>query len=448
MDPTYEMRAWLESRAEEMAGLLEELVVVDTENPPGRGLGRCGVVLREALERLDLSPELIELSPSGELEDPCIVRGVVGNDARTVYFHGHFDVVPAQRPDQFRPVRRDGRIMGRGTADMKGGLVSMLYGAAAARKFGLLRNGQIVLHLVCDEETGSAAGSGQLGATEMIDPAALAMLTPEPTGGVVWHASRGAITLRVTVHGHEAHVGQAYLGVNAFEGMIRIAQPLTELAHEMLGQRTQFALPDDDARGSMLVVGGAAGSGANFNVVPGSAWFSVDLRFNPEEDLDHQLARLTDTINQAAAHADVEVTIDVLQRQPPGGTEEAHPAAVTLARCISEVEAATPRFELCPGSLDTRWYAQLGIPAFAYGAGRLDVSHGPDEYIDEAAMRRCAAVYAMFAGEMLSPASAHRPSGPPAGGPGDRTVSLPSATPPPPRSGRYPPEPRVGAPHG
>jgi acetylornithine deacetylase/succinyl-diaminopimelate desuccinylase-like protein len=52
---------------------------------------------------------------------------------------------------------------------------------------------------------------------------------------------------------------------------------------------------------------------------------------------------------------------------------------------------------MCPGVLDTRWYSQLGIPAFAYGGGRLDVSHGPEEYIEEAAMRRCAAVYALFA---------------------------------------------------
>lgn len=51
--------------------------------------------------------------------------------------------------------------------------------------------------------------------------------------------------------------------------------------------------------------------------------------------------------------------------------------------------------------LDTRWYAQLGIPAFVYGAGRLDVSHGPEEFIDEAAMGLCAGVYARFAGEML-----------------------------------------------
>ena len=57
---------------------------------------------------------------------------------------------------------RDGRIVGRGSADMKGGLVSMLYGAAAARDLGLLGDGRIVLHFVCDEETGSVAGSGYL----------------------------------------------------------------------------------------------------------------------------------------------------------------------------------------------------------------------------------------------------------------------------------------------
>src|SRR5947209_7923971 len=120
-----------------MAMLLEELVAVDTENPPGRGLGRCGRLLLNAMARLGLSPELIELAPTGDLDDPCIVRGSVGAGPRTVYFHGHFDVVPAQDPAQFRPQRRDGRIIGRGAADMKGGLVSMLYGAAAARELGL-----------------------------------------------------------------------------------------------------------------------------------------------------------------------------------------------------------------------------------------------------------------------------------------------------------------------
>ena len=133
--------------------------------------------------------------------------------------------------------------------------------------------------------------------------------------------------------------------------------------------------------------------------MPGSAWFSLDRRFNPEEDLDEELARLTgDGRARGRARAGAEVDDRGAAGQPSGGTDAAHPAARALARCVEAVEGAPPRFELCPGVLDTRWYAQLGIPAFAYGAGRLDVSHGPDEYIEEAAMRRCAAVYALFAG--------------------------------------------------
>jgi succinyl-diaminopimelate desuccinylase len=383
MAPVAEVLAWLESRADEMAALLEQLVAIDTENPPGRRLGECGLVLRDALDGLGLSPELIELPPSRELEEPCVVRASAGDGPATVYFHGHFDVVPAQSPAQFRPQRRDGRITGRGSADMKGGLVSMIYGALAARELGLLDGRRIVLHFVCDEETGSATGSGHLREAGMIDPDALAMLTAEPTGGVVWHSARGAITLRVRVAGREAHVGFVHDGVNAFEHMIRIAEPLTALSRELL------------AEDSMLVVGGQAGAGAAFNSVPGEAWFSIDRRFNPEEDLDRELARLTGTIAGTADAIGAEVDVEVLQAQPSGSTHAEHPAAAALAGSVRAVEGSEPAFEMCPGVLDTRWYAQLGIPAFAYGGGRLDVSHGPNEYIDEAAMRRCAAVYAL-----------------------------------------------------
>lgn len=134
MDRANEVRNWLKSRTDEMAELVEQLVAVDTENPPGRGLDECGRVLRDAMEGLGLLPKIIEVAGTGQMEKPCIVRGAVGHGARTLYFHGHFDVVPAQSREQFYPQRRDGNIIGRGTADMKGGLVSMVYGAAAAEQ--------------------------------------------------------------------------------------------------------------------------------------------------------------------------------------------------------------------------------------------------------------------------------------------------------------------------
>ena len=409
-DCSTEVQAWLDDQAEEMAALLDVLVRIPTENPPGRELGRCAGVLRDAMERLGFSPEVIQLPPAGSLEEPAIVRGSVGSGGQLVYYHGHFDVVPAQSPEQFEPHRGDGKIVGRGTADMKGGLVSMLYGAAAARELGLLDGSKIVFHFVCDEETGSTAGSGHLREADLIDPGAVAMLTAEPTGGVIWHACRGAITLRVQTSGREAHVGFVHEGVNAFEHVIRIAEPLTALSRELLDKRTSFPVERDEAAGSMLVVGGQAGAGAGFNVVPGSAWFSVDRRFNPEEQLDQELSRLTGMIEEAARAAGAEVDIDVLQAQPSGSTDQDHPAARTLAGCIEAVEAAGATFQLCPGVLDTRWYSQLGIPAFAYGGGRLDVSHGPREYIDETAMRRCAAVYALFAANSAASGAANAAS--------------------------------------
>ena len=150
----------------------------------------------------------------------------------------------------------------------------------------------------------------------------------------------------------------------------------------------------------MLVVGGQAGAGVGFNVVPGSAWFSVDRRFNPEEELEAEVARLTGIVRETAAASARRSRSTCCSASPPAAPTSPIPPPRTLAGCVRAVEGADPVFRMCPGVLDTRWYSQLGIPAFAYGGGRLDVSHGPDEYIEEAAMRRCAAVYALFAREL------------------------------------------------
>lgn len=393
---------WIDRRAEEMSDLLIRLVACETENPPGRGLAECAEVLRAAMERLGLGPEIIELAPAGTLEEPRIVRGTAGDGENLVYFHGHFDVVPAQDRAQFRAERRDGKIIGRGSADMKGGIVSMLYGAAAAHELGLLERGRIVIHLVCDEETGSSVGSGHLRERHLIDPNALAMLTAEQSGEVVWNAAKGALSLRVDVHGHPIHVGQAFKGVNSFLHMLKVAAPLEGYAREMSERHTSYPVGAGEAPGTMVVVGGRSGGGSNFNVVPGRTWFTVDGRFNPEENIDAELARIAALVNDAARAAGADVSIEVTQLAPPADTPLTDPAAALLGDCVADISGAPARFELCAGCLDTRWYAQLGIPAFGFGPGRFDVSHGPDEYVDESAMRRVAAVYGLYAARLLS----------------------------------------------
>ncbi len=396
------IQAWIDERAEQMADLVIRLVACETENPPGRGLAECAEVLREEMDRLGLSPEILEIEPTGTIEDPRVVRGTVGDGNKLVYFHGHFDVVPVQDRAQFTAQRRDGAIIGRGTADMKGGIVSMLYGAAAATELGLLGDGRIVIHLVCDEETGSAVGSGYLRDHDLIDPAALAMMTAEQSGEVIWNAAKGALSLRVDVHGRPVHVGQAFKGVNSFLHMLKVAAPLESYAQRMSDRYTAYPVGQGEALGTMVVIGGQSGGGSNFNVVPARTYFTVDGRFNPEENIDAELERITATVNNAARDADADVSIHVTQLAPAADTPLTDPAAQLLSDCVTAVTGSLARYELCAGCLDTRWYSQLGIPAFGYGAGRFDVSHGPNEYVEEAALRRVAAVYALFASELMT----------------------------------------------
>jgi acetylornithine deacetylase/succinyl-diaminopimelate desuccinylase-like protein len=69
---------------------------------------------------------------------------------------------------------------------------------------------------------------------------------------------------------------------------------------------------------------------------------------------------------------------------------------------VEVISGEAPRFEMCPGLLETRYYAALEMPAYAYGPGLLAVAHGPQEYVDLRRVRDCAAIYAMTAIEMLN----------------------------------------------
>jgi acetylornithine deacetylase/succinyl-diaminopimelate desuccinylase-like protein len=190
-----------------MVELTRDLVAIATENPPGLGYHDAIELLVSRLRVLGFDDTRVE----GE----CVLS-FVGSGTRTLYFSGHYDVVPAQRRDQFTPALHGKTIVGRGSSDMKSGLAAMTYAARALRDLGALDDGRIGLVFVPDEETAGPRGSRDLASRGILGAGAIGMLTPEPTGGVVWNANRGAITLRITTRGKTAHVGRQHEGVNAF----------------------------------------------------------------------------------------------------------------------------------------------------------------------------------------------------------------------------------------
>jgi len=394
----------------DMVALTKDLVGIATENPPGRRLPECAARIARELKRLDLAPRVLNVRAGARAtaadrvrlaEHPRrVVMGATGGRGPALHFHGHYDVVPAISPSQFEPRVANGRLHGRGSGDMKGGLAAMIHAAHALRGLLPANAGRIALTFVPDEETGGAWGSRWLLARGLLGRDGLGMLTPEPTGGVVWHACRGALTLRLTIRGKPAHVGLQHQGINAFERMLPVARAFEDYGGRIKRRATRYPIRPAAARRSILLLGGRSEAGTGFNVVPGSSSFTVDRRFNPEESLvaeRRNLMALVDRFRRRGTAIDVEV----LQEGDACGTRTDDVLSRSLAASVRDVTGRAPRFEMCPGLLEIRFYQGIGVPALAYGPGALEVAHGPAEFVGVEALRECALIYALTALRML-----------------------------------------------
>lgn len=393
------LAGWLADHASEMNAFAAALVRIRSENPPGNAYGECRDCIVEELLRAKCEPTVVQLRPSDGAAGDAI-QAFHGASGPTVYFHGHYDVVPAFSPDQFNPEIVGNRMFGRGSADMKGGLALMLYAMRAIKECGIPLQGRVGLTFVPDEETGGARGSRLLAEQGVLGRDGIAMFSPEPTSGVIWSAARGALSLRISITGRPAHVGEHYQGASAFEAMLRICDRLRRLRELIESRRTRFAITPDEARRSVLLLGGTVHGGINFNTVPDSCAFTVDRRINPEESLEQEERALLDAIFGDPIPG-ITVSVETLQRAASSASENTTRPAVVLAAQATAVLGDSPSIELCPGLLETRFYSALGIPAFAYGPGSLSVAHGPAESVDLDLVRQFALVYALTACELL-----------------------------------------------
>jgi len=367
-----------------MLDLTKRLIAIPSENPPGNRYDECICALIKELNRLGFDHV--------RREGACVLASA-GTGPPTLYFSGHYDVVPAQNRDQFQPRVEGANLFGRGSSDMKSGLAAMIHAAAAARDEGLLSTGRIGIVLVPDEETAGPRGSRDLDTRGLLGRDGVGMLTPEPTGGVIWNANRGAISLRATMRGKAAHVGRQFEGVNAFERSLPAIARLADIKKDVELRETQQNIAPAAARRSILLLGGRVEAGTNFNVTPEFCSFTIDRRLNPEENLEEEKRRLRDALEG--------FEIEALQEEPAAATSAGDQLGVILSRHTASVTGKEPSFEMCPGLLETRFYAARSIPAFAYGPGLLTVSHGPNEFVPIYNISQCALIYALTAAEML-----------------------------------------------
>src|SRR5438309_4698842 len=395
---------WLGQREEEIAALVAELVAIPTENPPGKNYRACADLLENRLRRVGLDCERLEAGEQivANGDSPVCLVANYGRGEQVLYFHGHYDVVPAQSREQFQPFRKDHFLFGRGSCDMKGGIVAILYAILALKECGAELDGRIALTLVPNEEMGGEGGSAWLAAQGRLGRRGIGMLLAEPTSGTVWNANRGAISLRVRILGKSAHVGLQHKGENAFERMVQVVQGLQELKRQVEQKTTGYNIGADQARHSILMLGGQSGGGGNFNVVPEECWFTIDRRINPEEDMEEEKSKIVAAL-ESCKREGIRLEWEVFQEGRSSACSEEEPLGKVLAQSVQAVTGEVPRVELWPGLLETRFYAAEGVAAYAYGPGMLSVAHGPNEYVDLRKIVDSAAIYALTAAEMMHP---------------------------------------------
>ena len=389
------IRKQLKRDTADLVAFASELIRIPSENPPGKAYPRCASLIARRLRELGL--RVRRHDPTGE--GPS-VTGTFGEGGRALYFSGHYDVVPAQSRAQFEPVVRRRNLHGRGSADMKGGVAAMAFAIRALATSGFEPRGRLVSVSVPDEETSGPRGTVALVSSGLIEREAIGMMTMEPTSGVVWNANRGVISMRVTVRGKPAHVGLHFRGTNAFRGALAVAHRLVALERRVSRRVTRHHLTPAAARASILLLGGELSGGHNFNVVPDLVSFTLDRRTNPEEDFDLERERLLEIVRDANASG-ITCESEFFQEGRSGTTRADSPLARALVKGIRQASGANPRFELCPGVLETRHYQAIGIPALSYGPGLLSVSHGPHEFVSIPKLIQCAEAYALTAARLL-----------------------------------------------
>ncbi len=338
------------------------------------------------------------------------VLGVLGDGAAgpTLLLEGHTDVVTEGNAAEWShaPFGGDlveGRIYGRGSADMKSGLAAAMVAAAAIRRSGARLGGRLVVGALVDEE-GGMIGARHLCTTALGGELSAAIIC-EPEQNELCLEQRGVVWARVTVRGRMAHGAMPEAGVNpisALGALLREA-PALERRLRRLCRRSPYLRPPTV---TPTVVQAPMQGVPQSNVIPSTAQATLDVRLTPGPDAD-AVAKEIDVTCQRVMEACPGATVEW---QPINGfrlatrVERSEPLVRAMVRGVRQATARAPRFGGVPGSTDgTILRTTLGIPIVTCGPGSRLIPHQVDEYVEVAELVDAAKIYVASSLNFLEP---------------------------------------------
>lgn len=381
----------IDDHKDQIISLCSDIVKVPSENPPGdtRKVVEfiSGYLDKEGLDYRIYAPQK---------EMPNIVAHLKGaHPGRRLVYNGHLDTYPGGdagrwERDPFSGAVVDGKIYGRGSSDMKGGVTGSIMAFTFLAQIRDQFNGEIVMTLVSDEETG-----GQWGTQWLLDNIPLvtgdAMINGEPTScGQVSFAEKGRIFIHAEAKGKGAHGAYTHIGENAIRKMMLFLQDLEELEQLDIIAPTEVTRVLEEGRevvdamkgrgATDVLMGitvnfGTISGGLKVNMVAEGCRAEVDIRL-PQgvtcqrmlEEIDKRVARHPGIFYLAS------------QAMEPNYTPPEHEICILLQKSAEITKRSRVVLNSGIGGSDAKHFRERGIPCALYGPRSYNMA-GTDEYI-------------------------------------------------------------------
>ncbi|MDX5360186.1 MAG: acetylornithine deacetylase/succinyl-diaminopimelate desuccinylase family protein [Alphaproteobacteria bacterium] len=396
-----ELNARIDAKRDELVALTRDLVRIPTVNPPGDAYTPCAELIGGWMKARGFTVEYVRGEGTPGDSDRYPRTNVVGRiegkgPGPCVHFNGHIDVVQAGQGwtvDPFEAVVKDGRIYGRGTCDMKGGLAAAMIAVDAILEAGIPFHGALEISGTVDEESGGYGGVGYMAQKGYFSkPRVDHVIIPEPLNvDRICLGHRGVWWAEVETLGRIAHGSMPFLGDCAVRHMGAFLDRIErELIPALDARRTSMPVVPEGARASTLNINSIHGGlaeefeGLPSPCVPDSCRMVIDRRYLIEEDPDDVKREVTGILERLATdRPGFRYRIRDILEFVPTMTDESAPVVQAVAREIAREFGKSPEYVVSPGTYDQKHIARFGHlkDCIAYGPGILDLAHQPDEFI-------------------------------------------------------------------
>jgi acetylornithine deacetylase len=410
-DHQQKVESYIDSHSAEAISFLQSLIQQPSIQGNEKGVQLLVIKKLEALglkvDTWDPSHEELSTSnyfiPSRNSFDgsPNVVGVLKGQgEGKSIILNGHIDVVPEGdrskwKHNPFSGIVEDGKMYGRGTTDMKGGNVALLFAVEAIIKSGIKLKGDVIFQSVIEEESG---GAGTL-ATILRKYKADAAIIPEPTNMKLFIKQQDSMWFRVTVEGLSAHGGTRYEGVSAIEQAWKIHQGILSLEKKRNANVTDPLLKHIPI--PMPINVGKIQGGSWPSSVPDLIILEGRIGVGPHENMEDVRKELKDYVAHICSVdewlKDHPANVEFFGAQwVPNAVDDAHPFVSLLKENFESIYRKTIKIEASPWGTDGGLLGKVGnIPTLVIGPGETKVAHYPNEYIEIKEVIQAAKLFAL-----------------------------------------------------